>query len=78
MWKRKEVPDRSRTIFAISCFLAVVFFCNKMLMLVFHPYVNPIMEVLSPLVLFTAPVPLLLLFAYPVEVMRPRWMTRNK
>lgn len=30
------------------------------------------------LVLFTAPVSQLLLFAYPVEVMRPRWMTRNK
>ena len=48
LWKRKEVPDRSRTIFAIPCLLAVAVFCNKMLMLTLHPDANPIMEVLSP------------------------------
>ena len=75
LWKRQEVPDRSRTIFAIPMLLAVAVFVNKMLMLTMHPDVNLIMEVLSPFIIFTAPIPQLILLAYPIEVMRPRWMT---
>lgn len=30
LWKRKEVPDRSRTILALPLLLAVVVFVNKM------------------------------------------------
>ena len=75
LWKRREMPDRSRTIFALPMLLAVAVFANKMLMLGLHPESNPIMKVLSPMIIFTTPIPQLLLLAYPVEVMRPRWMT---
>ena len=75
LWKRREMPDRSRTILALPWLLAVAVFANKMLMLALHPEGNATMEVLSPLIIFTTPVPQLLLLAYPVEVMRPRWMT---
>lgn len=63
LWKRRETPDRSRVILAVPLLLAVVVFCNKMLMLALHPDVNPIREVLSPMVIFTAPIPQLLLLA---------------
>lgn len=73
-WKRKEVPDRSRTILAIPLLLAIVIFGNRMLLTALSPETNMTKEVLSPLVIFTAPLPQLLLLAYPIEVMRPRWM----
>ena len=75
LWKRKEVPDRSRTILALPLLLAVVVFVNKMVQLTLHPDANITTEVLSPFIIFTTPIPQLLLLAYPVEVMRPRWMT---
>ena len=75
LWKRREMPDRSRTILALPWLLAVAVFVNKMLMLGLHPEANPTMEVLSPMIIFTTPIPQLFLLAYPVEVMRPRWMT---
>ena len=33
LWKRREMPDRSRTILALPWLLAVAVFVNKMLML---------------------------------------------
>ena len=75
LWKRREMPDRSRTILALPWLMAVAVFVNKMLMLGLHPEANATMEVLSPMIIFTTPIPQLLLLAYPVEVMRPRWMT---
>jgi len=75
LWKRKEVPDRSRTILALPLLLAVVVFVNKMVQLTLHPDANITTEVLSPFIIFTTPIPQLMLLAYPVEMMRPRWMT---
>ena len=78
LWKRKEVPDRSRTIFAVPMLMSVAVYINKMVTLVLHPEANVIMEVLSPFVIFTAPISELILLAYPMEVLRPNWLTLRR
>lgn len=57
LWKRRKMLDRSRTILALPWLLAVAVFVNKMLMLGLHPETNPTMEVLSPMIIFTTPIP---------------------
>lgn len=75
VWRnRSNMPDRSRTILALSLFLCALVFAQKSVRLLGDPSSALLTEAIPPFVVFTAVFPQLLMLFYPLEVIRPGWL----
>ena len=75
LWrKRKDVPDRSRTFLSISLLLLCPFLISFILSLSIGK-IPPIHSKLNPFMSIGGLYAILFILYYPVEVIRPRWLT---
>ena len=75
LWgKRKEVPDRSRTFLSLS-FLLFSPFMIAAILLVGAGKVSPFPSVIQPILGIGGLYAIILIMYYPLEVIRPRWLT---